>query len=71
VTQSDPYREPENSTVGNWLGQEVAKDHDLVDTLIEETGGDLEAAERRFETESAGAEPGDGEVPRQSGRGYA
>ncbi|MBW3555507.1 MAG: hypothetical protein KY454_01075 [Actinobacteria bacterium] len=70
MSERDPYTEPDNSTVENWLGQEVPKDDELVDRLVEETGGDLEAAEKRFETESAGAEAGEGEVPRPSGRGY-
>lgn len=71
MTERDPHREPDNSTVDNWLGQEVARDDELVDRLVEESGGDLEAAEHRFEFESAGAEPDDGEVRRASGRGYA
>lgn len=71
MTERDPHREPDNSTVDNWLGQEVARDDELVERLIEEAGGDLDAAERRFESESAGAQPDDGEVPRASGRGYA
>jgi diguanylate cyclase (GGDEF)-like protein/PAS domain S-box-containing protein len=37
------------------LGQAVNSDAELVDELVEESGGDLEAAERRFEQESAGA----------------
>lgn len=71
LTERDPHREPDHSTVDNWLGQEVARDDELVDRLVEETEGDLEAAEHRFETESAGAEPDEGEVPRASGSGYA
>ena len=37
------------------LGQAVNQDADLVDRLVEETGGDLNAAEARFDEESAGA----------------
>jgi hypothetical protein len=37
------------------LGQAVNQDQKLVDELLEETGGDVEAAERRFAQESAGA----------------
>ncbi|MDD9370337.1 MAG: hypothetical protein PV358_09510 [Acidimicrobiales bacterium] len=40
--------EPPNSTVDDWLGQQVSKDEDEVDELLEETGGDVEEAERRF-----------------------
>lgn len=37
------------------LGQAVSQDEELVEELLEETGGDVEEAERRFEEESAGA----------------
>ena len=44
--------EPENSTVDDWLGQQVERDDELVDRLMDETGGDAEEAERRFEERS-------------------
>ncbi len=37
------------------MGQAVEQDEELVDDLLEETGGDVEAAEERFEKESKGA----------------
>jgi hypothetical protein len=37
------------------LGQAGNQDQELVDDLLEETGGDTDEAERRFERESAGA----------------
>ena len=37
------------------FGQAVDQDQELVDELLEETGGDTDEAERRFEEESAGA----------------
>jgi hypothetical protein len=37
------------------LGQAVNQDQDLVDDLLEETDGDVDEAEARFEEESAGA----------------
>ena len=37
------------------LGQAVNQDVELVDRLVEETDGDLDAAEARFKQESAGA----------------
>ena len=67
----DPHVEPDNSTVDNWMGQEVNEDMDLADRLVDESGGDLAEAERRFEEESAGAEPGPGEVRRADGEGHA
>jgi hypothetical protein len=45
-------QEPENSTVDDWLGQQVERDDELADELMEETGGDVEEAERRFEERS-------------------
>jgi hypothetical protein len=37
------------------FGQAVNQDQELVEELMEETDGDEEAAERRFQRESAGA----------------
>ncbi len=37
------------------LGQAVNQDAELVDRLVEETGGDMANAEARFDQESAGA----------------
>ena len=44
--------EPPNSTVDDWLGQQESKDEELVDELLEETGGDVEEAEKKFEERS-------------------
>jgi hypothetical protein len=40
--------EPPNSTVDDWLGQQVSEDAELAEDLLDETGGDTEEAERRF-----------------------
>lgn len=40
--------EPPNSTVDDWLGQQASEDEAEVDELLEETGGDVAEAERRF-----------------------
>ena len=37
------------------IGQATAQDAELADDLLEETGGDEDAASERFEQESAGA----------------
>lgn len=63
----DPRQEPSGGEVENWMGQEVNKDQELVDELVAEEGGDVEAAERRFEEESAGATPDKEETPRAEG----
>jgi hypothetical protein len=44
----DEIVEPPNSTVDDWLGQQAARDDEEVDELLEETGGDVDEAERRF-----------------------
>jgi hypothetical protein len=44
----DQITEPPNSTVDDWLGQQVNADEEVVDDLLDETGGDVEEAERRF-----------------------
>ena len=60
----DPRQEPSGGEVEGWMGQEVNKDEDLVDRLVAEENGDVEAAEERFEQESAGAQPDEQETPR-------
>lgn len=40
--------EPPNGTVDDWMGQQVNRDEELAEDLLEETGGDTEEAERRF-----------------------
>lgn len=49
--------EPENSTVNDWHGQKVSDDEEMIDEVLEETGGDLEAAEAAFEEHSANKDP--------------
>lgn len=63
----DPHQEPTGGEVEGWMGQEVAKDEDLVDQLVAEEGGDVEAAERRFEDESEAAQPDAQDTPRGEG----
>ena len=48
----DETEEPANSTVDDWLGQQVDADAELADELLEETGGDADEAERRFRQRS-------------------
>ena len=52
----EQIREPDNSTVDDWFGQNVARDQDLADELVEQEGGDQDAAEDRFEREAKGKE---------------
>jgi hypothetical protein len=47
--KEDPFLEPENSTVDDWLGQRVERDAELADRLVQDTGGDEQQAERLFE----------------------
>ncbi|MGD9797524.1 MAG: hypothetical protein AB7H43_09475 [Acidimicrobiia bacterium] len=44
------------TTVDDWFGQNVARDQDLADRLVEETGGDEAAAEDRFDDVAEGHE---------------
>ena len=50
------HREPDNSTVDDWFGQNVARDQELADHLVEDEGGDEAAAEERFAQEAKGEE---------------
>jgi hypothetical protein len=45
--------EPENSTVDDWFGQNVARDQELADEIVEESGS-AEEAEQRFDQEAHG-----------------
>ena len=45
----DVIEEPANSTVDDWLGQQVARDDALADEAMQEADGDTERAEEIFE----------------------
>lgn len=61
----DAVEEPtEDSTVDDWFGQNVARDQELADQLVEEEGGDLEAAKDRFEAEAEGQDTYEAGHPR-------
>jgi hypothetical protein len=55
--QDDEVVEPSNSTVNDWLGQKVSDDEAMIDEVLEETGGDVAAAERAFDQRSANNDP--------------
>ena len=71
MPKNDPHTEPENSTVDDWMGQEVNDDMKLADELVEQNDGDLAKAEQQFEQRSAGAEPDPQNVPRANGQGHS
>jgi hypothetical protein len=54
---STPYQEPENSTVDDWHGQELAREEKRAEQLLDEADGDLGEAQARFEAESDNAGP--------------
>jgi hypothetical protein len=47
--ERDPNVEPPNSTVDDWVGQQGNRDQERAEELLDETEGDTEEAERRFE----------------------
>jgi hypothetical protein len=56
ATGTDPNAEYEGPGYEDKsFGQAVDQDQDLVDELVEETDGDLDEAERRFDEEATGA----------------
>lgn len=57
MAERDTIREPDNSTVDDWLGQEVDRDMDRADQALEEAGGDRGEAERLFAERTAANEP--------------
>jgi hypothetical protein len=48
--------EPDNSTVDDWFGQNVARDQEVADKAVAEAGGDMDEAEKRFDEEADGEE---------------
>lgn len=68
---SDPeVREPDNSTVDDWFGQNVARDQEVADKAAAEND-DPAAAEAQFEDEAEGKERYDEGHPRPEGDGGA
>jgi hypothetical protein len=55
MTQRE-IREPDNSTVDDWFGQQAARDAEVADEATTEAGGDLEEAERLFDERAEGEE---------------
>lgn len=49
--------EPSNSTVNDWMGQEVNRDQELADQVMSVAGGDEAKAEQLFEERSAKNDP--------------
>jgi hypothetical protein len=47
--------EPENSTVEDWMGQDIARDEEVAERAVAETDS-MEEAEARFEQEADGQE---------------
>lgn len=56
-------REPDNSTVDDWLGQDVARDEDVADKAVRETDS-MEEAEEQFNREADGQETHEQAYPR-------
>ncbi len=52
---NDEVREPDNSTVDDWFGQNVARDQEVADKVASEAGSEAEA-EGRFQEEADGEE---------------
>jgi hypothetical protein len=55
--------EPENSTVDDWFGQNVARDAELADRIADQ-GPDEDAAQARFDHEAKGQQRYDEGHPR-------
>lgn len=65
----DEIREPDNSTVDDWFGQNVARDQEVADRVAGEKG-DGEEAEAEFERQAGGKARYEAGHPRpEGGRG--
>ena len=56
-------KEPENSTVDDWMGQDIARDEEVADKAMAENDT-VEEAEAQFEREADGKETHDEAFPR-------
>jgi hypothetical protein len=63
MADEKPIKEPDNSTVDDWLGQEVQRDTEVAERVSAEAGSEAEA-ERRFEQEAHGKERYEENYPR-------
>lgn len=63
MTGDEEVREPENSTVDDWFGQNVARDQEVADKVSEEADSP-EEAEAAFEREARGEETYEAGHPR-------
>ena len=52
----EEVQEPDNSTVDDWFGQNVARDEEVADEAMREAGGDEAKAEEIFEERASGEE---------------
>jgi hypothetical protein len=59
-------REPENSTVEDWMGQDIARDEEVAERAVAESDS-MEEAEARFEAEADGEETHAEGYPRPAG----
>jgi hypothetical protein len=57
-------REPENSTVDDWFGQQAARDAEVADQAVDEADGDMSKAEELYEERADGQEKYDEGHPR-------
>lgn len=56
VQGDEEVQEPENSTVDDWFGQNVARDQEVADQAMDEAGGDPEKAEKIYNERAEGEE---------------
>jgi hypothetical protein len=57
MTPDESTEHATDSTVDDWLGQEVAKDDKIADEVVAEAGGDMDEAERLFNERSHRNDP--------------
>ena len=51
---NEQFEEPENSTVDDWLGQNVARDEEVADQAMSDADGDEAEAQRIYEERASG-----------------
>lgn len=63
----EEVQEPENSTVDDWFGQNVARDQDVADEALDDAGGDPDKAESIFHERAEGEQTYEEGHPRPGG----
>lgn len=50
----DALKEDESGAVDDWMGQEIERDTEVAERAVDEAGGDMDEAEKKFDEQAEG-----------------